>query len=153
MCSSDLELVEKQIMHACLLRLAPHKTDLTYKLPGRVSRCHLFKFHIDRAAALRTFLITWATAHALRTIRIPHPITIPEAWVFAARVLDGSLCSPGRDLLPHHHEARILLRPSTFQRRRCAGVVRGNICGCYLERIPALLQARIRCDGLGTARV
>src|SRR5580692_10196250 len=52
--------------------------------------------------------------------------------------------SSSRGSLPRHYEARILLRPSAFQRRRGARVVRCNIGGCYLERIPTLLQARIR---------
>src|SRR5271165_4590686 len=58
-----------------------------------------------------------------------------------------------RDSFAYHDVARILSRPGPLHWRRLAGVIRRDVRGCHLERIPALLQARIRGHGLTPARV
>jgi hypothetical protein len=69
----------------------------------------------------------------------------------ASKTSDEFYCK--RSLFPHHQVARILLRPSPLHWRRRARVVRCDVRGHHLERISALLQARINGDGLSPARV
>jgi hypothetical protein len=57
------------------------------------------------------------------------------------------------DLFAHDEVARIPLRPRALHRRRHACVVRSDVCGSHLERIPALFEARIGGQGLSPARV